>query len=104
MLADFYITDWLAIYIQNGLTIPGQMMAGNDVSPEPIYTLLTSAEFIISPLVSLLVQFRMNTSPIKEGATIPENISYTVKLHQPNDKPPGRCCLKFIGLPNAIFI
>ena len=83
LLADFYITKWLAVYVQNGFTVPGQMLLKNTLSPEPIYSLLTSVEFILSRKISLIAQFRLCTSPIKEGVTVPENITHSVKLHKP---------------------
>jgi len=83
LLMDFYPLKWLTIYLQNGIVIPGQLFVKTLSAPEPIYTLVSAFEFILSPKISLIAQFRLNTSPIKEGTTVPLNISYTVKLHQP---------------------
>lgn len=82
LLADFSVTDWFAFYLQNGLIIPGQLFV-EEHPPLPIYSLLASLEFILSSRLSILAQFRFATSPIEEETVIPENISYSVKLHKP---------------------
>jgi len=82
LLSDFNITGWFSLYIQNGIILPGQLFLKDVPSPEPMYSLLTSFEFIISPKISLVAQFRLMSSPIKEGSVIPDNISYSVKLHR----------------------
>ncbi|MDA3811004.1 MAG: hypothetical protein PF518_11835 [Spirochaetaceae bacterium] len=73
----------VSFYLQNGLVIPGQLFSTDLLSPELIYSFVTAFEFIVSPVFSLVTQFRFNTSPIKEGSVVPENISFSVKLHQP---------------------
>lgn len=82
LLADFYITDWFAFYLQNGLILPGQLFV-EDNPPLAIYSLLASMEFIVSSRLSILAQFRFATSPIEEGTVITENISYSVTLDEP---------------------
>lgn len=83
LLADFHFLDRFAFYMENGIIVPGQLLGGNDSHPLPIYHLLAGAEFMATSRLSFLVQFKLNTSPVDDGVTIPENITYTVKLVKP---------------------
>lgn len=83
LLLDFYFSDKFTFYLQNGVILPGQLFADSDDSPFAIYSLQTALEFIVSPFISLLVQFRLNTTPIKEDSVITENISYSIKFDDP---------------------
>ena len=97
LLVDFHIFKWLSVYIQNGIIIPGQLFINGSASPEPMYSALASIEFIVSPHLSIISQLRFNTSPILKGSVIPENISYSVKLHQPMTNILAGVVLQFSG-------
>jgi hypothetical protein len=83
ILMDFYLLDWLTLYFQNGVIFPGQFFLDHSDSPQVMYSMQTALEFIISPVVSLVTQFRLNTSPIEEGSVMTEILSYSVNLHKP---------------------
>lgn len=83
ILSDFHITSWLSLYIQNGIILPGQLFFNDRTSPVPMYSLLTSIEFILSPVFSLVTQFRLVTSPYNTGSVIREDTSSSLIFHKP---------------------
>lgn len=83
LLADFHFFKRFAFFLETGVILPGQLLVGEDKYPFPIYHLMAGSEVMITDFFSLLLQFKLNTSPIAEGVTIPENISYTTKLDLP---------------------
>jgi len=82
LLADFLISERFALYLETGLVIPGQLFTAA-LAPLPVFHLMAGTEFLATENFSLLLQFKLNTSPIGDTVTIPENISYTVKLDLP---------------------
>ncbi|MBN2655643.1 MAG: DUF3187 family protein [Spirochaetales bacterium] len=83
LLADFHFLRRFAFYLETGLVIPGQLLSGHDKAPLPIFHLMAGSEFMVTERLSLLLLFKLNTSPIAEDVTVPENISYTTKLVLP---------------------
>ena len=83
LLADFHFFKRFAFFLETGIVLPGQLLAGKSEYPLPVFHLMAASEFMVTENFSLLLQFKLNTSPIAEGVTVPENITYTAKLIQP---------------------
>jgi hypothetical protein len=83
LLVDFHFFRRFAFFLETGVVLPGQLISGEEEYPLPVFHLMAGAEFMATERFSLLLQFKLNTSPIAEGVTIPENISYTTKLDLP---------------------
>lgn len=83
LISDFYFLRRFAFYLENGIVLPGQIFTNSGNPVPPIYHMLVGLEWMATDRFSLLVQFKLNTSPIAEGVIVPENISYTEKLVKP---------------------
>lgn len=82
-ISDFHFLRRFAFYLENGVVIPGQKLSGLRASPPAIYHLMAATEFMATPKLSLLLQFKLNTSTIEDGVIEPINIGYSVKLVKP---------------------